>query len=119
MLSTHPAKMKKVEYFTFAELLRCIIGCTNHIHMYFISTNAVETILGVGVVSPPSKTKNVEHFIYAEVLRCIVDCTNHIHMYFISTNTVETIARVGVMSPLSINGKFIKKYFCWPIMVCS
>ena len=59
--------------------------------MYFLGTNAVETIAGVGVVSPPSKNKNVKNFIFAELLMCIVDCINHIQMYFVSINAIETI----------------------------
>ena len=36
-----------------------IVDCINHIHMYFIGTNAFETIVGVDVVLP-SKIENLE-----------------------------------------------------------
>ena len=43
--------------FIFVELLRCILDCTNNIQMYFVHTNAIETIVGVGVVSLFSKNE--------------------------------------------------------------
>ena len=58
--------------------------------MYFVCTNTVNTIAGVGVGSPPNKTKNVEIF-FVDLLRCIVDCIYHIHMYFVCMNTVKTL----------------------------
>ena len=39
-----PAKTKNVENFIFAELLRCTVHHINHIHMYFVNTNAVEPL---------------------------------------------------------------------------
>ena len=67
--------------------------------MYFVNTNAVETIARVGGVSHPEKTKNVENFMFSELLRCTVDRIDHIHMYFVNTNAVRTIARVGGVPP--------------------
>ena len=56
----HPAKMKNAENLVFAEILRCIVDCINHIYMYFLHTTAIETIPRVGVVSPSSKKNNAE-----------------------------------------------------------
>ena len=61
--------------------------------MYFVSTNAVETIAAVAVVSPPRKNKHFVIF-FAQLLKCIVNCINHIHMYFVSTNAAKTIGGV-------------------------
>ena len=49
--------------------------------MYFVYTNTVATIVGVGEVSPLSKNVKGWSFIFAGLLNCIVDCINHIHMY--------------------------------------
>ena len=49
--------------------------------MYFVSTNAVETIVGVGVVSPPSQKMLI--IFVVELLMCIFDFITHIHMYFV------------------------------------
>ena len=101
-------KMLKI---LFVELLRNIVVCINHIHKYFVSTNAVETIAGEDVVAAAQqKIKNSDFF--AELLRCIVDHINHIHMYFVSTNAVKTIARVGVEYTPSKNEKRRIFYFC-------
>ena len=93
--------MKNAENFNLAELLRCMVDHTSHIYMYFLSTNVVEAITRVGVVSRPSKMKNAENFVFVELLRCMVDCTSHIYMYFVSTNVVETFTREGVVFPPS------------------
>ena len=45
----------------------CIVDCINHIHMYFIGTNAFETIVGVDVVLP-SKIENFGNKIIFEVI---------------------------------------------------
>ena len=101
-----PAKTKNVENFIFAELLKCTVDRINHIHKYFVNTNAVETIARVGGVSPPSNNeKGLKKFIFAELLKCTVDCINHIYMYFQKTIAVEAIARVGGVSPPSKNKK--------------
>ena len=34
-----------------------MVDGTSHIYMYFVSTNVVNTITRVGVISPPSKTE--------------------------------------------------------------
>ena len=83
----------------FAELLRCIVDRIYHIYMYFVHTNAIETILRVGVVSPPSKRNNVEKWFFCELLRCEDDRINHIQMSFVHANAIKTIPRVGVVSP--------------------
>ena len=41
----------------FADLLRCIVVFIYHIQISFVHTNAIETIVGVGAVSPPSNNK--------------------------------------------------------------
>ena len=81
MRSLCSEKTKNVENFIFSELLRCTVGCINHIHMYFVNTNAVETIAKVGGVSPPRKTRKMLKKIFYELLKCTVDRINHIHMY--------------------------------------
>ena len=51
-----PSKKQEIlKIFIFAELLRFIVDCVDHIHMCFVSTNVVETIVEVGVVSPPKQ----------------------------------------------------------------
>ena len=49
--------MNNADKLIFAELLRCIVDCTYHIQMSFVYTNAIETVVGVGVVSPYSKNE--------------------------------------------------------------
>ena len=48
---------KMLKHLIFAELLKCTVDRINHIHMYFVNINAVETIARVGGVSPPSKSE--------------------------------------------------------------
>ena len=62
-------------------MLRYFVDCINHIHIYFVSTNAVEAIARVGMLSLPSKNEKCRKFyFFADLLRCLVDCINPIHM---------------------------------------
>ena len=45
----------------FADLLRCIVDCINHICMYFVCANAVNTIAEVGVVFLSAKRKMLKN----------------------------------------------------------
>ena len=54
MWCLHPAKTNNAEKLIFAELLRCIC---DRIQMSFVYINAIETVVGVDVVSPHSKNK--------------------------------------------------------------
>ena len=109
LLST---KTEIVEKFIFANLLRCVPDCISHIHMYFVCTNTVVTIVGVGVVCPPSKNGKCWSFIFAGLLSCIVDCINHTHNVFCQCIMSQKIVRVCVVSLPSQNRKRI---FCWAL----
>ena len=72
---------QKVEIFIFGDMLRYFVDCINHIHIYFVSTNAVEAIARVDMLSLSSKNEKCRKFyFFADLLRCLVDCINPIHM---------------------------------------
>ena len=77
-----PSKNRNVAKYIFGDLLRCIVDCINHICMYFVCANTVNTIAEVGVVFLLAKRKMLKNLFLLAYLRV------HLILLIIFTYTV-------------------------------